>query len=54
MADTDLTGATQEVQVDMASATDAVDKKKKIIKIVVIVVVLVAAFWLVKKFILKK
>jgi hypothetical protein len=50
MADTDLTGATKEVAVDVA----AVDKRKKVIKYVIIVVVVLVAIWLVKKYVLKK
>ena len=50
MADQTLTGAQTEVTLDTTSA----DKKKKIIKYVLIAVGLVAAFWLVKKYLLKK
>jgi hypothetical protein len=51
MADETLTGAATEVTVTKA---DAEDTKKKIIKYVIIVLVIIGAFFLVKKFILKK
>jgi hypothetical protein len=49
MADTTLTGATKEIEV-----VPATDTKKKIIKWVLIAVAVLAAFWLVKKYLLKK
>jgi hypothetical protein len=54
MADTDLTGATKEIQVDTQAAVEKDERKKKIIKYLIIALVLVGGFFLVKKFILKR
>lgn len=51
MADETTTGAATEVQV---SNDTKADTKKKIIKYVLIALILVGAFFLVKKYILKK
>jgi len=50
MADTGLTGATTEVEVDNTAANDS---KKKIIKYVVIALIVIGAWFVVKKYILK-
>jgi len=49
MADTDLTGATTEVQVD----NTAEDSKKKVIKYVLIALIAIGAYFLAKKYIFK-
>jgi hypothetical protein len=53
MADTGVSGATTEVTVDNEALATA-DNRKKIIKYVIIALVLVGAYFLVRKYILKK
>lgn len=53
MADTTVSGATSEVVVDNEALNKA-DNRKKIIKYVLIALVLVGAYFLVRKYILKK